>query len=89
MHNCVNISGAILNLPSYGQGALMRSLISKLVHEEEVAKILSAFNIGSNVLNPLSSIGYTALYNATINTDAGLYNFVTAGIVLGCSIIFM
>ncbi|ENN78722.1 hypothetical protein HUJ04_002793 [Dendroctonus ponderosae] len=81
--------GAILNLPSYGQGALMRSLISKLVHEEEVAKILSAFNIGSNVLNPLSSIGYTALYNATINTDAGLYNFVTAGIVFGCSIIFM
>ncbi|CAG9765984.1 unnamed protein product [Ceutorhynchus assimilis] len=81
--------GSIINLPSAGQSALMRAMISKLVLEEEVAKVLSAFGIGSNILGPISSIGYTALYNATIQSDAGFFNFVTAAMQFCSAVIFL
>lgn len=73
--------GAVLNLPSSCNQALLKSLVSKLVGEDEVAKVFSAFSIGSNVLVPISGIAYTELYNRTISTDPGLYNFVTAVIL--------
>lgn len=68
-------------MPASSNNALLRSLVSKLVGEDEVAKVFSAFSIGSNVLTPISSIAYTELYNRTISTDPGLYNFVTAAIL--------
>lgn len=80
---------SIINMPSSGQGALTRSLISKLVHTDEIAKIFSACSIGSTILSPLSSTGYTVLYNATINTNPGFFNFVTAGIIACATFIFM
>ncbi|KAL1497054.1 hypothetical protein ABEB36_008081 [Hypothenemus hampei] len=72
--------GAVMNLPTSGQDSLIRSYISKLVYEDEIAKILSVFSIGSTIIGLLSSIGYTTMYNHTISTNPGLYNFVTAGI---------
>ncbi|XP_030747837.1 proton-coupled folate transporter-like [Sitophilus oryzae] len=71
---------AVINLPASGMNALTRSLLSKMVKEDEIAKIFSVISISSSIIDPISSTGYTALYNATINTDAGLFNFVSAAI---------
>ncbi|XP_050306771.1 proton-coupled folate transporter-like [Anthonomus grandis grandis] len=81
--------GAVLNLPASGQNSLQRSLVSKLVHEEEVAKIFSTLSIGANVLGPLSAIIYTYLYNTFINIDPGLYNFFTAGVQACIFLLFL
>ncbi|XP_066140775.1 probable peptidoglycan muropeptide transporter SLC46 [Euwallacea fornicatus] len=81
--------GALLNVPSSSRFTLLQSFISKLVCEEEVAKILTAFSIGSTILAPLSSAGYTNLYNATIQSDPGLFNFVTSGITFCCSMVLV
>ncbi|XP_066259179.1 probable peptidoglycan muropeptide transporter SLC46 [Euwallacea similis] len=81
--------GSILSVPSSSRFTLLRSFITKLVCKEEVAKILTAFSIGSTILAPLSSAGYTELYNATIHSDPGFFNFVTAGIICCCSMVLM
>ncbi|XP_076269606.1 putative peptidoglycan muropeptide transporter SLC46 isoform X1 [Rhynchophorus ferrugineus] len=71
---------ASLNLPSSGQNAMTRSLMSKLVMEDEIAKVFSVLSITSSILGPISSIIYTSLYNQTLTSDPGLFNFVSAGV---------
>ncbi|XP_076269612.1 putative peptidoglycan muropeptide transporter SLC46 isoform X2 [Rhynchophorus ferrugineus] len=76
----LGIAAASLNLPSSGQNAMTRSLMSKLVMEDEIAKVFSVLSITSSILGPISSIIYTSLYNQTLTSDPGLFNFVSAGV---------
>ncbi|XP_076269604.1 putative peptidoglycan muropeptide transporter SLC46 [Rhynchophorus ferrugineus] len=69
---------AVLDLPTSGQYALTKSLLSKVVQEDEIAKIFAVLSLGSNILGPVSSAAYSALYNRTIDTNPGLYNLVSA-----------
>ncbi|KAJ8955901.1 hypothetical protein NQ318_005449 [Aromia moschata] len=57
---------------------MARSLVSKLVPEDEIGKVFAMIIASENTLSLASSPLYTALYNATINTDPGLFNYVTA-----------
>ncbi|KAG5896425.1 hypothetical protein JTB14_022504 [Gonioctena quinquepunctata] len=58
---------------------MLRTLISKLVSKEEIGKIFSMIMICEFVLGLAGSPLYTVIYNKTIDTDPGLFNFVTAG----------
>lgn len=56
-----------------------QSLISKTVPKNEIGKIMTLIVIldilGTTVAIPL----YTFVYNATIDSMPGLYNFISAG----------
>ncbi|XP_060530037.1 probable peptidoglycan muropeptide transporter SLC46 isoform X2 [Cylas formicarius] len=71
---------ALVRLPGAGLTPMAKSLMSKLVHDNEVAKIFSVFNIGSSLFSMAGAPIYTNLYNATINSNPAIFNFFTAGI---------
>lgn len=61
---------------------MARSVLSKLIPPEESGKIFS-------VVTSLETIGalagapiYTYIYNSTISTFPGFYNFLTAGLFI-------
>lgn len=59
---------------------MSRSLVSKLVSSEESGKVFSFIIITETFVNLLGSPLYTYIYNKTISTLPGAFNFVTTGI---------
>ncbi|XP_056647362.1 proton-coupled folate transporter-like isoform X2 [Diorhabda sublineata] len=64
-----------------GLASLMwKTLLSYMVPPDEIGKILALVTIINNLNNLLSSLVYTNIYNATIDTNSGIFNFVSFGI---------
>lgn len=61
---------------------MVRSLVSKILPNEEVSKVFALIVISESMVGLLGSPIYTSIYNATISKDATLYNFVSAGLFL-------
>ncbi|KRT79364.1 membrane transporter [Oryctes borbonicus] len=59
---------------------MARSLISKLVPKEDSGKIFSISVTVESLTGMVGSPLYTFIYNATIDTNPGAFNFLTAGI---------
>jgi PCFT/HCP family folate transporter-like MFS transporter 1/3 len=59
---------------------MVRSLVSKIVPNEEVGKIFSLIVVSESLFGMGGSPIYTAIYNATILTNPAMFNFVSAGI---------
>ncbi|KAJ8925662.1 hypothetical protein NQ315_009507 [Exocentrus adspersus] len=59
---------------------MSRSLISKLVPDNEIAKIFSMIMASEFLFGLGGSPLYTAIYNSTINSDPGVFNYLTAGL---------
>jgi PCFT/HCP family folate transporter-like MFS transporter 1/3 len=59
---------------------MVRSLVSKIVPNEEVVKIFSLIVVSESLFGMGGSPIYTAIYNATILTNPAMFNFVSAGI---------
>ncbi|KAB0804710.1 hypothetical protein PPYR_01680 [Photinus pyralis] len=59
---------------------MTRSLISKLVHFNECGKVFSFVIMVETIVDLLGSPIYTYIYNHTIETLPGAFNFVTTGI---------
>ncbi|KAJ8931992.1 hypothetical protein NQ314_015038 [Rhamnusium bicolor] len=59
---------------------MTRSLVSKLVPADEIGKIFSMIMASEFMLSLGASPLYTAVYNATIDSDPGAFNYLTAGI---------
>ncbi|CAG9834865.1 unnamed protein product [Diabrotica balteata] len=57
-----------------------RTLISKLVPVDEIAKVFALIMVVEFVVSIGASPFYTLIYNATVDTDPGFYNFVSAGL---------
>lgn len=64
------------------------SLVSKLIPSKEMGKIFSITMFVAAAIGLASGPLYTSVYNNTINKDAGIYNFLTAGLH-GVSIIII
>ncbi|GJQ83193.1 hypothetical protein Trydic_g7851, partial [Trypoxylus dichotomus] len=58
---------------------MARSLVSKLVPKEESGKIFSITITMESLTALVGSPLYTFIYNATIDTNPGAFNFLTAG----------
>nr|CAI5841125.1 unnamed protein product [Callosobruchus analis] len=57
-------------------------MVSKMVCQEEVGKVFALINSSEFLIGLGAGPLYTLVYNETINTDAGLYNFLSAGLFL-------
>uniref|UniRef100_A0A6P7G7J8 Uncharacterized protein LOC114338699 n=1 Tax=Diabrotica virgifera virgifera TaxID=50390 RepID=A0A6P7G7J8_DIAVI len=66
-----------------------RTLISKLVPDDEIAKVFALIMVVEFIVSIGSSPFYTFIYNATVDTDPGFYNFVSAGLFGICIIIIL
>lgn len=64
------------------------SLLSKLIPVKEMGKIFSITMFVTFAFGLASGPLYTIIYNDTIEKDAAMYNFVTAGLH-GASIIIV
>ncbi|KAK9732371.1 Major Facilitator Superfamily [Popillia japonica] len=56
-----------------------RSLISKLLSKEETGKVFAIAVTLDSVIAVIGGPIYTIVYNNTIDTNAGIFNFVSAG----------
>ncbi|KAI4466618.1 MFS transporter [Holotrichia oblita] len=56
-----------------------RSLISKLLSKEETGKVFAIAVTLDSVIAVIGGPVYTIIYNNTIDTNAGIFNFVSAG----------
>lgn len=65
---------------SGGLSPMVRSLVSKVVPNEEAGKIFATIVISEALFGMLGSPIYTAIYNATIDTNPNVYNFVSAAL---------
>lgn len=59
---------------------MSRSLISKLIPDDEIGKIFSMIMASEFLIGLGSSPLYTAVYNATIDTDPAVFNYLSAGL---------
>ncbi|CAH1104627.1 unnamed protein product [Psylliodes chrysocephalus] len=62
------------------QGIMIRTIISYIVSPEEIGKIFALQSIIMNVNMMLSNLLFQAIYNATLETDSGIFYFVSATI---------
>lgn len=69
--------------------SMRSSLVSKLMPLNEMGKIFSITMFITFAIGLTSGPLYTMIYNHTINTNAAVYNFVTAGFYGLNIIIFM
>jgi MFS family permease len=60
-------------------GPMVRSLVSKIIPNEEVGKILALVSAAQFFFGMAGSPIYSAIYNKTISTHSEIFNFVTAG----------
>ena len=59
---------------------MVRSLVSKIVPNEEVGKVFALIVVSEALFGMAGSPTFTAIYNATISTNPAIFNFVAAGI---------
>ncbi|CAH1961524.1 unnamed protein product [Acanthoscelides obtectus] len=59
---------------------MVRTLVSNMVDHEEVGKLFSLINSSEFLLGIGAGPLYTLVYNKTLDTDAGLYNYLSAGL---------
>lgn len=59
---------------------MSRSLLSKLVPDDEIGKIFSMIMATEFLVGLGASPLYTAVYKATINTDPAVFNYLSAGL---------
>ncbi|CAG9834868.1 unnamed protein product [Diabrotica balteata] len=57
-----------------------RTLISKLVPVDEIGKVFALIMVAEFIISIGASPFYTFIYNATVYTDPGFYNFISAGL---------
>nr|CAH7748371.1 unnamed protein product [Callosobruchus chinensis] len=58
---------------------MVRTMVSKVVCQEEVGKVFALINSSEFLIGLGAGPLYTLVYNDTLDTDAGLYNFLSAG----------
>ncbi|KAJ3648217.1 hypothetical protein Zmor_020037 [Zophobas morio] len=63
-------------------GPMVRSLVSKVLPNEEIGKVFASLTACQFFLGIVGSPLYTLIYNDTISTSPGFFNFVTAGIYI-------
>lgn len=68
---------AVIKIPSTCISPMTKSMLSKLVEDNESAKIFAVFTIMSNLLGLVGAPLFTTLYNATMGSSPGIFNFVT------------
>ncbi|XP_028128381.1 proton-coupled folate transporter isoform X2 [Diabrotica virgifera virgifera] len=71
--NAVNIFNGVTML-------MWRTVMSYMLKPDEMGKIFALMNILSSLINVLSSLAYPAVYNATLDTNSGIYNFMTCAV---------
>ncbi|XP_018576193.1 proton-coupled folate transporter isoform X2 [Anoplophora glabripennis] len=59
---------------------MSRSLISKLIPDDEIGKIFSMIMASEFLIGLGASPLYTAIYNGTINSDPAFFNYLSAGL---------
>ncbi|KYB26390.1 probable peptidoglycan muropeptide transporter SLC46 [Tribolium castaneum] len=59
---------------------MVRSLVSKIVPNDEIGKVFALIVATESLIGMGGSPIFTAIYNTTISTDAGIFNFVAAGV---------
>ncbi|XP_056639058.1 proton-coupled folate transporter-like isoform X1 [Diorhabda sublineata] len=67
---------------------MLRSQVSRLVSVDEAGKIFSITVAGGALISLGASPLYTAIYNATINIDAALFNILTI-VLIGAAIVLV
>ncbi|CAG9854727.1 unnamed protein product [Phyllotreta striolata] len=70
---------------------MLTMVLAKMVSPEEMGKILALISVISSLVNMLSNVLYPLVYNATIDSFIGLFNFVSFGfnVISGLAIIFL
>lgn len=58
---------------------MVRSLVSKIVPNDEIGKVFALIVASESLIGMGGSPIFTVIYNATLSTDAGIYNFIAAG----------
>ncbi|CAG9858542.1 unnamed protein product [Phyllotreta striolata] len=58
---------------------MLTMILSKLVSAEEMGKILALISVIGSLIGMLTSVMYPLIYNATIHSFIGLFNFVSLG----------
>lgn len=66
-----------------------RSLISKLLSKEETGKVFAIAVTLDSVIAVIGGPIYTIVYNNTIDTNAGIFNFVSAGMCVIAIVLVM
>ncbi|GJQ82695.1 hypothetical protein Trydic_g19707 [Trypoxylus dichotomus] len=82
----IYLAGGIRSI--YGVVSPMcRSLISKLLTKEEIGKVFSIAVSVDSLIVMMGGPIYTIIYNYTLDTNPGAYNFVSAGIFAVCVVL--
>lgn len=79
MHVTLFSLGGILRCFGGASTAMARSIISKVTSKNEAGKIFAFISAILTVSGFISSPMYTWVYNATLNTYSGAYNFFSTG----------
>lgn len=75
--NLYFLAGGIRSV--YGiMSPMCRSLISKLISKEETGKVFSIAVAVDSLIVMIGSPMYTVIYNYTLHTNPGVFNFVSA-----------
>ncbi|VEN61032.1 unnamed protein product [Callosobruchus maculatus] len=61
---------------------MARTMVSKMVSQEEVGKVFALINASEFLISLGAGPLYTLVYNETINTDPGAFNFLSASLFL-------
>lgn len=64
-----------------GVSPLARTLMSKIVDQDEIGKVFSFLLPVQTLLGIVVFPIYALVYNSTIDTAPSTYNFVTAGVI--------
>lgn len=80
----INVFGAL-------SGLMWKTLLSYMVAPDEIGKILAVGSILGSLNGLVANLAYSNIYNATININSGIFNFVSFGIhiVVIILVIFM
>ncbi|XP_072386947.1 probable peptidoglycan muropeptide transporter SLC46 [Diabrotica undecimpunctata] len=70
---------------------MWKTVMSYMLRPEEMGNILALMSILQSLISLLSGLVYPAIYNATINTNSGLYNYLSLAIniIVGISILIL
>uniref|UniRef100_A0A6P7F0I3 Proton-coupled folate transporter-like n=1 Tax=Diabrotica virgifera virgifera TaxID=50390 RepID=A0A6P7F0I3_DIAVI len=70
---------------------MWKTVMSYMLRPEEMGNIMALMSIIQSLISLLSGLVYPAIYNATINTNSGLYNYLSLGInvIVGISILVL
>lgn len=74
--------GAALRCLGGVTSPMIRSFLSKITPHDEIGKIFAMMVMTENILALTGPPIYTEIYNKTINTNPGIFNFVTASVFL-------